>query len=110
MVNEQAINAVRDDRTVLTAAGLSAARDRVLLRRRDTSNAPLPEERRSVAVHALVAALCEHADPVAKVTTCRREWHSAQPSNYRKRSRTFTPRATWPICSPSGWAAGPPRS
>ncbi|MFF6772889.1 hypothetical protein ACFY8W_04920 [Streptomyces sp. NPDC012637] len=32
----------------------------------------LPEERRAVAVHesghALVAALCEHADPVAKVT------------------------------------------
>ncbi|MGW7534960.1 ATP-dependent zinc metalloprotease FtsH [Amycolatopsis sp. NPDC054798] len=72
LVNEAAINAVRDDRTVLTAADLAAARDRVLLGRRDASNALLPEERRSVAVHeaghALVAALCEHADPVAKVT------------------------------------------
>ncbi|MGK3206834.1 peptidase M41 [Amycolatopsis sp. MEPSY49] len=72
LVNEAAINAVRDDRTVLTAADLSAARDRVLLGRRDSSNALLPEERHSVAVHesghALVAALCEHADPVAKVT------------------------------------------
>ena len=72
LVNEAAINAVRDDRTVLTAADLAAARDRVLLGRRDSSNALLPEERHSVAVHesghALVAALCEHADPVAKVT------------------------------------------
>ncbi|MDX3189710.1 ATP-dependent zinc metalloprotease FtsH [Streptomyces sp. MN03-5084-2B] len=72
LVNEAAINAVRDDRTVLAAADLAAARDRVLLGRRDSSNALLPEERHSVAVHesghALVAALCEHADPVAKVT------------------------------------------
>ena len=51
---------------------LDAARDRVLLGRRETSNALLPEERHAVAVHesghALLAALCEHADPVAKVT------------------------------------------
>jgi cell division protease FtsH len=72
LVNEAAINAVRDGREVITAADLDAARDRVLLGRRDTSNALLPEEKQSVAVHeaghALVAALCEHADPVAKVT------------------------------------------
>ncbi|WP_236794260.1 ATP-dependent zinc metalloprotease FtsH [Amycolatopsis sp. GM8] len=72
LVNEGAINAVRDERTVITGEDLAAARDRVLLGRRETSNALLPEERRSVAVHesghALVAALCEHADPVAKVT------------------------------------------
>ncbi|WP_171165403.1 ATP-dependent zinc metalloprotease FtsH [Streptomyces sp. I05A-00742] len=72
LVNEAAINAVRADRSVLTAQDLDTARDRVLLGRRETSNALLPEERRSVAVHesghALVAALCEHADPVAKVT------------------------------------------
>ncbi|MER7504391.1 ATP-dependent zinc metalloprotease FtsH [Nonomuraea pusilla] len=72
LVNEAAINAVRDDRTTITVADLDAARDRVLLGRRDTTNALLPQERRSVAVHesghALVAALCEHADPVAKVT------------------------------------------
>ncbi|WP_234537522.1 ATP-dependent zinc metalloprotease FtsH [Streptomyces shenzhenensis] len=72
LVNEGAINAVRGDRTRIEPHDLDAARDRVLLGRRESSNALLPEERRSVAVHesghALVAALCEHADPVAKVT------------------------------------------
>ncbi|GAA3075150.1 hypothetical protein GCM10020000_70330 [Streptomyces olivoverticillatus] len=72
LVNEAAINAVRADRSVIQAQDLDAARDRVLLGRRESSNALLPEERHSVAVHesghALVAALCEHADPVAKVT------------------------------------------
>ncbi|GAA5152325.1 ATP-dependent zinc metalloprotease FtsH [Amycolatopsis dongchuanensis] len=72
LVNEGAINAVRDNRTLITRDDLGAARDRVLLGRRETSNALLPEERHSVAVHesghALVAALCEHADPVEKVT------------------------------------------
>jgi len=72
LVNEAAINAVRADRSVLTKTDLDAARDRVLLGPRDGSNALLPEERRSVAVHesghALIAALCEHADPVDKVT------------------------------------------
>ena len=72
LVNEGAINAVRDDRTTITVADLDAARDRVLLGRRETSNALLPEERHSVAVHesghALVAALSEHADPVDRVT------------------------------------------
>ncbi len=72
LVNEAAINAVRADRTVITAGDLDAARDRVLLGRRETSNALLPEEKHAVAVHesghALLAALCEHADPVAKVT------------------------------------------
>lgn len=72
LVNEGAINAVRSDRTRIEPHDLDAARDRVLLGRRESSNALLPEERRSVAVHesghALVAALCEHADPVAKVT------------------------------------------
>ncbi|MFI9721876.1 ATP-dependent zinc metalloprotease FtsH [Streptomyces sp. NPDC052396] len=72
LVNEAAINAVRADRATITPQDLDTARDRVLLGRRETSNALLPEEKRSVAVHesghALVAALCEHADPVAKVT------------------------------------------
>lgn len=72
LVNEAAINAVRSDRSVIEARDLDAARDRVLLGRRETSNALLPEERHAVAVHesghALVAALCPHADPVAKVT------------------------------------------
>ncbi|MGH4009115.1 MAG: ATP-dependent metallopeptidase FtsH/Yme1/Tma family protein [Pseudonocardiaceae bacterium] len=51
LVNEAAIFAVRASRTVITASDLAAARDRVLLGRRDTSNALLPEERHAVAVH-----------------------------------------------------------
>ena len=43
-----------------------------MLGRRDGSNALLPEEKQSVAIHesghALVAFLSEHADPVAKIT------------------------------------------
>jgi len=72
LVNEAAIVAVRDNRSVLTNHDFDAARDRILLGRRDSSNALLPEERHSVAVHesghALVAALSPRADPVAKVT------------------------------------------
>ncbi|MFH8383361.1 ATP-dependent zinc metalloprotease FtsH [Kitasatospora sp. NPDC018058] len=72
LINEAAINAVRAERATITAADLDDARDRVLLGRRESSNALLPEERHAVAVHesghALMAALCEHADPVAKVT------------------------------------------
>ena len=72
LVNEAAIFAVRDGRDTIVAADFYAARDRVLLGRRDATNALLPEEKQSVAVHeaghALVAALSEHADPVAKVT------------------------------------------
>ena len=72
LVNEAAINAVRAGRTIIAPGDLGAARDRVLLGPRDASNALLPDERHAVAVHesghALLAALCEHADPVAKVT------------------------------------------
>ena len=72
LVNEAAINAVRDGRDVLSAADFDAARDRLLIGRRDGSNALLPEEKHSVAVHeaghALVAVLSDHADPVARVT------------------------------------------
>jgi len=76
LVNEAATNAVRDDRGVLSAADFDAARDRLLLGRRDASNALLPDEKYAVAVHeaghALVAMLSEHADPVAKVTILSR--------------------------------------
>ncbi|HEX3841558.1 MAG TPA: ATP-dependent zinc metalloprotease FtsH [Acidimicrobiales bacterium] len=72
LINEAAIVAVRHDREVIFAEDIDEARDRVLLGRRDGSNALLPEEKRSVAVHeaghALVAQLSEHADPVAKIT------------------------------------------
>src|SRR6202034_1069095 len=72
LANEAAIVAVRANREVLSAADFQEARDRILLGRREGSNVLLPEEKQSVAVHesghALVAALSEHADPVAKVT------------------------------------------
>ena len=72
LANEAAINAVRDNRNVVTAADFETARDRIILGRREGSNVLLPEEKHAVAVHesghALVAALSEHADPVAKVT------------------------------------------
>jgi cell division protease FtsH len=72
LANEAAIVAVRDNREVLRASDFDAARDRILLGRREGSNVLLPEEKKSVAVHesghALVAALSPHADPVAKVT------------------------------------------
>ena len=72
LINEAAIVAVRADRDVIFPRDIDEARDRVLLGRRDASNALLPEEKHSVAVHesghALVAYYSEHADPVAKVT------------------------------------------
>jgi cell division protease FtsH len=72
LLNEAAINAVRAGREIINAADLDTARDRLLLGRREASNALLPEERHSVAVHesghALVAAISPNADPVAKVT------------------------------------------
>ena len=72
LVNEAAIFAVRGSRTVITQGDFGAARDRIILGRREDSNVLLPEEKQSVAVHeaghAMVAALSPHADPVAKVT------------------------------------------
>jgi len=72
LANEAAIVAVRDNRDVLRSADFSAARDRIILGRREGSNVLLPEEKHEVAIHesghALVAALSEHADPVAKIT------------------------------------------
>jgi cell division protease FtsH len=72
LVNEAAIVAVRADREIITAADFSEARDRILLGRREATNALMPGEKHAVAVHesghALVAALSPNADPVAKVT------------------------------------------
>ena len=72
LVNEAAIVAVRDARNTITAADFAEARDRILLGRREATNALMPDEKHAVAVHesghALVAALSPHADPVAKVT------------------------------------------
>jgi cell division protease FtsH len=72
LANEAAIFAIRGGREVITAADFDAARDRILLGRREGPNVLLPAEKHAVAVHeaghALVAALSPHADPVAKVT------------------------------------------
>jgi cell division protease FtsH len=72
LANEAAIFAVRDNRSTVTADDFFAARDRIILGRREGSNVLLPDEKHAVAVHesghAMVAALAEHADPVAKVT------------------------------------------
>jgi cell division protease FtsH len=72
LVNEAAIFAVRSHRHIIEPQDFAEARDRILLGRRDSSNALLPDEKRSVSVHeaghALVAVLSEHGDPVAKVT------------------------------------------
>jgi cell division protease FtsH len=72
LANEAAIFAVRAGREVITADDFGAARDRILLGRRESSNVLLPEEKRAVAVHesghAIVAALSPRADPVEKVT------------------------------------------
>jgi cell division protease FtsH len=72
LVNEAAIFAVRDGRDVISAIDFSEARDRILIGRRDATNALMPDEKRAVAVHegghALVAVFSERADPVAKVT------------------------------------------
>jgi len=72
LANEAAIFAVRGNRHIITAVDFDSARDRIILGRREGSNVLLPEEKHAVAVHesghALVAALSEHADPVAKVT------------------------------------------
>ena len=72
LLNEAAIVAVRAHRDIVSADDFDQARDRILLGRRDASNALLPDEKHAVAVHeaghALVAVLSEHADPVSKVT------------------------------------------
>jgi cell division protease FtsH len=72
LINEAAIFAVRAGRDQITGEDFSEARDRILLGRREASNALMPEEKRAVAVHeaghAIVAATSDKADPVAKVT------------------------------------------
>jgi len=72
LANEAAIFAVRENRQILTAADFDNARDRILLGRREGTNVLLPEEKHAVAIHeaghAIVAAVSDHTDPVAKVT------------------------------------------
>jgi cell division protease FtsH len=72
LANEAAIVAVRAGRDTIAMEDFWQARDRVLLGRREATNALLPDEKRAVAIHeaghTLVAVYSEHADPVARVT------------------------------------------
>ena len=51
LVNEAAIVAVRAGRQRVTAQDFADARDRLLLGRREASNALMPDEKRAVAIH-----------------------------------------------------------
>ncbi|MGH1525597.1 ATP-dependent zinc metalloprotease FtsH [Leifsonia sp. L25] len=72
LANEAAIEAVRAGRESIGGQDFRAARDRLILGRRESSSVLLVEEKRQVAVHesghAVVAALSERADPVDKIT------------------------------------------
>jgi cell division protease FtsH len=72
VVNEAALAAVRRGAPSLSADDFDQARDRVLMGLRRTSLVLSDEEKRVVAHHeaghAVIAVLCEHADPVHKVT------------------------------------------
>jgi cell division protease FtsH len=72
LVNEAALRAARADRVDLRRVDFDEARDRLILGRREDSNALLPQERNTVAVHesghALVAAVSPTGDPVSKIT------------------------------------------
>ncbi|MFO7777730.1 MAG: ATP-dependent zinc metalloprotease FtsH [Nitriliruptoraceae bacterium] len=72
LVNEAAITAVRDGRSEIEQADFDAARDRIVIGKRQSSDLLRDEEKQRVAVHeaghALVAAVEHDADPVAKVT------------------------------------------
>ncbi len=72
LVNEAAITAVREEHDEITQADFEAARDRIIIGKRQDSDVLREEEKERVAVHeaghALVAALADEADPVTKVT------------------------------------------
>jgi cell division protease FtsH len=72
LVNEAAINAVRDGREEITQADFDQARDRIIIGKRQDSDILREEEKQRVAVHeaghAIIAAVAENADPVSKVT------------------------------------------
>jgi cell division protease FtsH len=72
LVNEAALFAVRAGRSVVTAADLDQARDKVLMGVERKSLKMTEHERVTCAYHesghAVVAALLEHADPLHKVT------------------------------------------
>lgn len=72
LVNEAAINAVREEHEEIIQEDFDAARDRIMLGHRKESDILRPEERTRVAVHeaghAFVGAMTDESDPVSKVT------------------------------------------
>jgi len=72
LLNEAALIAVREERKQITDADLDAARDRLVLGRRDESVVLTVDEQRRVAVHeaghAILAATNDEADPVSRVS------------------------------------------
>lgn len=72
LVNEAALSARRQGRTEITQEDFSVGRDRALLPRSSSQISLIEEDRNLTAVHesghALIAALCEHSDPIEKVT------------------------------------------
>ena len=72
LLNEAALVAVRDGKSEVTDADLDAARDRLVLGRRDESVVLTVDEQERVAVHeaghAIMAATNDEADPVSRVS------------------------------------------
>jgi len=72
LLNESALIAVREGAEKVRAVDVEAARDRIILGRRDESAVLTRDEQRRVAVHeaghAIMAALRDGADPVSRVS------------------------------------------
>jgi cell division protease FtsH len=72
ILNEAALHAAREDKEVIDASDVDAARDKVLLGRQREGVALTDDERRLIAYHegghAVVAAALPHADPIEKVS------------------------------------------
>jgi cell division protease FtsH len=72
LVNEAAINAVREEREQISMDDFEWARDRIMIGQRQDSGILRDEELHRVAIHeaghAFVAAMQDDADPVAKIT------------------------------------------
>lgn len=77
LVNEAAINAVRENREEVAVADFEEARDKILMGKRSTSMVQTPEDLRATAYHEAGHALMtllqpEYTDPLHKVTIAPR--------------------------------------
>ena len=110
LLNEAAIVAVRDDRDTISAADFSEARDRILLGRREATNA-LHARREArgrgarVGTRARRRAVAERRSGREGDDPARRARRSASPSSSRPTSVISTARATSRTRSRSGSAA-----